>query len=169
VVSFDGGRIHAVEARSEDGDTPYIAPGFVDVHVHGGAGADFMDADPDAIRRVCRFHAAGGTTGLLATTAAAPTDQLLRALDTIAAVQREGTGGAAILGVHLEGPWFNPSKHGCHLLEHVRAPRPEDYLKIIDHLPGLVRWVTLAPEVDGALDLIAALKERGIVPRPSLC
>ena len=139
----------------------YVAPGFVDVHVHGGAGADFMDATPDAVRTVCRFHAAGGTTGLLATTAAAPTDELLRAMDVIADVQREGTGGAAILGVHLEGPYFAPTKHGCHLPRQVRIPRPEEYLRLLDAHPGLVRWVTLAPEIDGALELIAALRERG--------
>jgi N-acetylglucosamine-6-phosphate deacetylase len=141
----------------------YVAPGFVDVHVHGGAGADFMDATPEAVRTVCRFHASGGTTGLLATTAAAPIDQLLCALDAIAAVRSEGTGGAAILGVHLEGPYFAPTKHGCHLPGQVRFPRPDEYLRLLDAHPGLVRWVTLAPEIDGALDLIAALGERGIV------
>lgn len=141
----------------------YVVSGFIDVHVHGGAGADFMDADPEAVRTVCRFHATGGTTGLLATTAAASLHDLLRALDVIAAVRREGTGGAAILGVHLEGPYFAPSKHGCHLAGEVRTPRPEEYLRLLDTHPGLVRWVTLAPELDGALDLIAALRARGIV------
>jgi N-acetylglucosamine-6-phosphate deacetylase len=115
------------------------------------------------VRTVCRFHAAGGTTGLLATTAAAPTDDLLRALDVIADVQRQGTGGAAILGVHLEGPYFAPTKHGCHLPGQVRVPRPEEYFRLLDAHPGLVRWVTLAPEIDGALELIAALRERGVV------
>src|SRR5581483_2326699 len=127
------------------------------VHVHGGGGADFMDATPEAVRTVCRFHASGGTTGLLATTAAAPGDDLLRVLDVIAEVQRAGTGGAVILGVHLEGPYFAPSKHGCHLASEVRLPRPEEYLRLLDAHPGLVRWVTLAPEIDGALELMAAL------------
>jgi N-acetylglucosamine-6-phosphate deacetylase len=142
----------------------YVLPGFIDVHVHGGGGADFMDATPEAVRTVCRFHASGGTTGLLATTAAAPGDDLLRVLDVIAEVQRAGTGGAAILGVHLEGPYFAPSKHGCHLASEVRLPRPEEYLRLLDAHPGLVRWVTLAPEIDGALELMAALVERGMVP-----
>jgi N-acetylglucosamine-6-phosphate deacetylase len=162
-VSVDGGRIAAVEPDGHAPSGAYVVPGFVDVHVHGGAGADFMDGTPEAVRTVCRYHALGGTTGLLATTAAAPTDGLLRVLDVIAQVQREGTGGAAILGVHLEGPWFAPSKRGCHLAGEVRAPRPRDYERILDAHPGLVRWVTLAPEVDGALELIAALRERGAV------
>jgi N-acetylglucosamine-6-phosphate deacetylase len=152
-----------VDAETVDVHGAYVVPGFVDVHVHGGAGADFMDATPEAVRTICRFHAAGGTTGLLATTAAAPADDLLRALDVIADVQRHGTGGAAILGVHLEGPYFAPTKHGCHLPGQVRNPRPEEYLRLFDAHPGLVRWMTLAPEIDGALELIAALRERGIV------
>jgi N-acetylglucosamine-6-phosphate deacetylase len=123
-----------------------------------------MDRTPEAVRTICRFHASGGTTGLLATTAAAPVDELLHALEVIADVQRQGTGGAAILGVHLEGPYFASTKHGCHLPGEVRPPRPEEYERLLDTFPGLVRWVTLAPEVDGALELIAALRVRGIVP-----
>ncbi|HXI17180.1 MAG TPA: N-acetylglucosamine-6-phosphate deacetylase [Chloroflexota bacterium] len=163
IVRVDGVRVDSVESGPASEDR-YVAPGFIDVHVHGGGGADFMDGTPKAIRTICRYHAAGGTTGLLATTAAAPTDDLLRVLDVIAQVQREGTGGAAIFGVHLEGPWFAQGKHGCHLPAHVRPPRPQDFLRILDAHPGLVRWVTLAPEIEGALELIAALSERGIVP-----
>jgi N-acetylglucosamine-6-phosphate deacetylase len=171
-VVLDGGRIARLAPPDEplprgtaiiDAGGGYVAPGFIDVHVHGGGGADFMDATPEAVRTVCRFHASGGSTGLLATTAAAPTEALLAALQVIAGVQREGTGGAAILGVHLEGPYFAPTKHGCHLPDQVRAPRPEEYRRLLDACPGLVRWVTLAPEIDGALELIAALAERGIV------
>jgi N-acetylglucosamine-6-phosphate deacetylase len=173
VVLTEGGTIVAAGAADGvpvpagatviDAAGGYVAPGFIDVHVHGGAGADFMDATPDAVRTVCRFHASGGTTGLLATTAAAPLADLLRSLEAIAAVQREGTGGAAILGVHLEGPYFAPAKHGCHLPGEVRRPRAAEYLRLLDAHPGLVRWVTLAPELDGALELIAALRERDVV------
>jgi N-acetylglucosamine-6-phosphate deacetylase len=120
-----------------------------------------MDATPEAVRAICRYHAAGGTTGLLATTAAAPLDQLFAALGGAADARREGTGGAAVLGVHLEGPYFAPTKHGCHLAGQVRPPRPEEYLPLLDRYPGLVRWMTLAPEVPGALHLIAALRARG--------
>ena len=142
-----------------------VAPGFVDVHVHGGAGADFMDATPEAARAVCRFHAAGGTTTLLATTAAAPRDELLAAQAAVAAVMADpaGSGGAAIAGVHLEGPYFAPTKHGCHLPGQVRPPRPEEYLPLLEAYPGLVRWMTLAPELPGALDLIRALRRAGAV------
>src|SRR3954465_15942926 len=100
-VLLDDAAIVAVGERVEipagpeviDARGGYVAPGFLDVHVHGGAGADFLGATPAAVRTVCRFHASGGTTGLLATTAAAPTDELLRALDVIKDVQREVTAG----------------------------------------------------------------------------
>ena len=151
-------------ARTLDAAGGHVAPGFIDVHVHGGAGADFMDATPDAIRAVCRFHASGGTTGLLATTAAAPADELQHVLGAIAKAQCEPTGGAAILGVHMEGPYFAPSKCGCHLPDQVRAPESEEYLPLLDAHPGLVKWMTLAPEVPGAFDLIRALSARGAVP-----
>ncbi|HET7767787.1 MAG TPA: N-acetylglucosamine-6-phosphate deacetylase [Chloroflexota bacterium] len=151
-------------AQVIDARGAYLAPGFIDVHVHGGAGSDFMDATPEAIRTVCRFHAGGGTTGLLATTAAAPAGELRHVLGQIAAIQREPTGGAAILGVHMEGPYFAPSKCGCHLPDQVRNPRADEYEPLLDAHPGLVRWMTLAPEVQGGLDLIRALASRGAVP-----
>jgi N-acetylglucosamine-6-phosphate deacetylase len=154
----------AADTQVVDAHGGYVAPGFIDVHVHGGAGADFMDATPEAVHTVCRFHASGGTTGLLATTAAAPADELRRALDVVADVRQRGTGGAAILGVHLEGPYFALSKCGCHLPGEIRAPLPEEYLDLLDAHPGLVRWMTLAPEIEGAMELIAALRERGAVP-----
>ena len=122
-----------------------------------------MDATPEAVRTVCRYHATGGSTSLLATTASAPFENLIAALDVAARVKHEGSGGAAILGVHLEGPYFAPARHGCHLPGEVRPPRAEEYLPLLDAHPGLVRWMTLAPEVPGALELLAALRQRGVV------
>ncbi|HEX2035477.1 MAG TPA: N-acetylglucosamine-6-phosphate deacetylase [Chloroflexota bacterium] len=173
-ILIGGGRIVAVGAAHEvdvpaqaqrlDADGGYIVPGFIDVHVHGAAGADFMDATPEAIRTVCGFHASGGTTALLATTAAAPQEELVAVLDAIGAVRAAGTGGAALLGVHLEGPYFAPAKCGCHLPGEVRPPRAAEYEALLDRQPGLVRWMTLAPELPGALELIGALRRRGATP-----
>lgn len=137
VVLVDGGRVVAVdlEDQLEAGDRAaaidagggYVVPGFIDVHVHGGGGHDFMDATPEAVRTITRFHATGGTAGLLATTASASHEDLLRTIEVVqrCAASTASKNGAAILGIHLEGPYFALSKRGCHLAEHIRRPDPD--------------------------------------------
>src|SRR5438552_7520180 len=102
-----GDRIHAIGSSPPSGDTArelvdlqrgYLVPGYVDLHVHGGAGADFMDATPEAFRTVCRAHARHGTTSLLATTTVARHDQHLAFLDVCRRLQSEDSGGARVLG-----------------------------------------------------------------------
>lgn len=140
----------------------YVAPGFVDVHVHGGAGADFLDGTVDAVLTATEYHAAGGTTSLLATTGA---DSLTHLLETITAVEearyRKGN-GSRLLGVHLEGPYFNIEKKGCHRSDQIRNPNPAEYAHFLERA-GLVRWTTLAPELPGAEEAIRAFSERDIV------
>ena len=89
-----------------------LVPGFVDVHVHGGDGADFMDAHEEATMRILRFHASRGTTALAATTLSASRGDLQNAVETIARVSGEGSAGAEIVGVHLEGPFINAARAG---------------------------------------------------------
>src|SRR6476646_238673 len=105
----------------------YLAPGFLDLHVHGGDGADFMDGTPDAFRTVCRAHARHGTTALLATTTVARHEQHLAFLRTCRALKGQDTGGAVVLGAHFYGPYFAGPARGCHPGGPVRAPRPEEY------------------------------------------
>src|SRR6059058_966206 len=84
----------------------YLAPGYVDLHVHGGAGADFMDGTADAFRSACQAHARHGTTSLLPTSCAAPHEAILAFLDCCRRLKAEGTGGARVLGAHFYGPYF---------------------------------------------------------------
>src|SRR5438270_5602323 len=116
-VRVAGERIAAVGQTSEltqstepitDLHGGYLVPGFVDLHVHGGAGADFMDGTADAIRTVCQAHARHGTTSLLPTTTVARHEQHLAFLQVCRRLKREGTGGAGILGAHFYGPYFAP-------------------------------------------------------------
>lgn len=90
----------------------WIAPGFIDSHVHGGGGAQCNSSDVDEILAVARFHAAHGTTALLATTVAAPVEGLERALTAIARAAGNASPGAIILGAHLEGPFLSPTYPG---------------------------------------------------------
>jgi N-acetylglucosamine-6-phosphate deacetylase len=139
----------------------YLVPGFVDLHVHGGAGADFMDATPEAFRTICQAHARHGTTSLLPTTTVARLEQHHAFLDVCRRLKAEGTGGAAILGAHLYGPYFNPQACGCHPVAAVRAPQPEDYLPLLA-FADCIATATVAPELSGAEGFVRACRQRGI-------
>ena len=160
----DQGRIAAIEgtpvgARQvrQDG-APLLLPGFVDLHVHGGAGRDVMEGG-DAVLQVARQHAQHGTTALLATTMTAPFEDLQPALQAVGAVCRDRTPGAArILGVHLEGPYINPAKLGAQ--PDFARPVSLAELRQLEALAP-VRLITLAPEVPGNLDAIEALCAAG--------
>jgi N-acetylglucosamine-6-phosphate deacetylase len=167
-VRVTGGRIAAVEpgpvrpaAEVIDLAGGYLVPGFVDLHVHGGAGADFMDGTAEAFRAVCRAHARHGTTALLPTSTAARHDQLVRFLETCRRLKAEGSGGAAVLGAHLYGPYFAPEARGCHPAAPVRPPRPEDYLPLLDYADSICT-ATVAPELPGAEAFVRAGRARGV-------
>jgi N-acetylglucosamine-6-phosphate deacetylase len=159
-VEFDA-HIRSIQPLAATQGLPrrYILPGFVDLHVHGGGGADCMEGE-QAVRQMARFHAQHGTTALLATTVTAPLAELEAALRGIAAVvQHPLPGEARVWGVHLEGPFINPEKLGA------QPPYTiEPDLETMRHLLSLapIRVVTLAPELPGALELIAFLKAQGV-------
>jgi N-acetylglucosamine-6-phosphate deacetylase len=168
-VRVEGGRIAAVEpgtaaagaAEGIDLGGGYLGPGFVDLHVHGGAGADFMDGTAEAFRTVCRAHARHGTTALLPTSTAARHDQLVAFLAACRQLKAEGTGGAAVLGAHLYGPYFAPAARGCHPAAPVRPPRPDDFLPLLDYADCILT-ATVAPELPGAEAFVRACRERGV-------
>lgn len=155
-----GDRIEGVEARPVPSSAPMVFPGFIDLHVPGGGGADVMAGTADAVRTVARMHARHGTTSFLPATVTAPSEDLEAAARAIArvAAAREGQ-EARVLGAHLEGPCISPEKLGA------QPPyaRPADR-GLLDRLLELVevRVVTLAPEVDPGHRLIAHLAGRGV-------
>ena len=148
------------ECQSISANGLYVSPGFIDLHVHGGNGSDFMDATAEDIRKIIRYHTQGGTTGLLATTASESHLNIMDAIQTLD--QIHPITGAKLLGIHIEGPYFNYNKKGCHLASAIRDPKPEDYLPMLE-ATDLIRVMTLAPEINGANQLIAELSHRGIV------
>ena len=146
-----------------------LVPGFVDIHVHGGGGADFMDGSEDAIRIVCRTHARHGTTTLCPTTLTAPDDEISGFLDVVRRLVRTAGGdrpfqdGARIGGVHVEGPWLAPSQAGAQDRAYLRPPSPADLERLLGSCE-CVSIVTIAPELDGTCACAAWLAERGVVP-----
>ena len=150
-----------VEATVVDLQGGYLVPGYIDLHVHGGAGADFMDATPEAFRTICRAHARHGTTSLLPTTTVARHDQHLAVLGLCRRFQREGTGGARVLGTHFYGPYFGREACGCHPTAFVRPPRPEEYDQYLA-FADCIATATVAPELPGAEGFVRACRARGI-------
>ena len=146
-----------------DGRGCVLLPGFIDVHVHGGDGADAMDADPDGLRRMARFHARHGVTALLPTTWSAPPAALEAAVGAIAEAAGPVEGGATIVGAHLEGPWINPARAGAQDPSGIRPPDPAEARRLLDLRPGTVRLVALAPEMPGAEGVIGECRGRGVV------
>jgi N-acetylglucosamine-6-phosphate deacetylase len=146
-----------------DGRGCVLLPGFIDVHVHGGDGADAMDADPDGLRRMARFHATHGVTALLPTTWSAPPEELEAAVGAIAEVVGPVADGATVLGAHLEGPWNNPARAGAQDPAGIRLPDLAEARRLMDIRPGVVRLVALAPEVPGAHDVVRECVGRGVI------
>src|SRR5262245_54229276 len=144
-----------------DLDGGYLLPGFVDLHVHGGAGADFMDGTEDAFRTVLAAHARHGTTSCTPTTTVARHDQHLRFLEIVRRLREEQAGGARVLGAHIYGPYFAADARGCHPAATVRPPTPADYEPFLA-LAADIRTATVAPELPGAEDFVRACRAKGV-------
>ena len=149
-------------ARIVDVKGAYISPGFIDLHLHGAWGGDVMAAEEAQLERMAEGLARGGVTSFLPTTLSGPLAEIQRAVDCISRVMARGTRGARILGVHLEGPYFNQAQRGAQNPEYIIEPRPEDYLPLLERYPCIVR-VSAAPEIPGGLALGRELRRRGIV------
>jgi N-acetylglucosamine-6-phosphate deacetylase len=143
-----------------DADGLTALPGFIDLHVHGGDGADCMDGITDALDHMARFFARHGVTGFLPTTWTAPAGAIRRALATIAAHQGPRPDGATILGAHLEGPYLNPARAGAQDPNQIRRAARQEALAFLEY--GVVRLVALAPEYDENRWLIEECARRGI-------
>ncbi len=169
-VSFEDGVITGVydAARAPlpgetvvDAEGLYVSPGFVDVHVHGGGGFDFMCGNEQNVRGACATHLGHGTTTIVPTLSTASRDTFRAAMRAVASVMQNPRGGPHIPGIHLEGPYFADSMRGAQAPEFLRNPNPDEYLAILDEFPCVLRWAA-APELPGALEMADALKARGV-------
>lgn len=144
-----------------------VLPGFLDVHIHGGGGADTMDATPDALRAVCRTHARAGTTGLLATTMTQSREKITAALANARAAYEAGPAfcpnGARVLGIHLEGPYISPKRAGAQPKEFIRPFDAIEFAGWLDAAGDAMKLLTCAPEEPGGHELIRTARARGIV------
>ena len=151
-----------VEAEAIDASGRIVCPGFIDCHIHGGGGAAFTDG-PGVIRTLVKRLASHGTTACLASLTGAPNlDELLAQIAAIAALRRQGPPGSQIAGIHLEGPFMSPRKPGANVVANLRRPSVVELRRMFDASEGSLRVVTVAPELDGARDLIRELVRLGI-------
>lgn len=169
-VLIDDGRIVGVEAAEVDfadailidAGGQYISPGFIDIHVHGGGGYDFMDGTTEAFLQVANLHAKHGTTAMLPTTLTSEREDLLATLDAYDAANRINISGAAFIGMHLEGPYFAMSQRGAQDPKYIRNPDPAEYKEILEKYPSVKRW-SAAPELTGAIEFGKYLRSKNVL------
>lgn len=150
------GPMSAYEAGEEtliDAKGQFVSPGFIDIHIHGFAGADSMDGEAKALHTIASAVRRNGVTGFLATTMTMPKEAIIKALDTVKAFSA-AAGEAKILGVHLEGPFIHPEKKGAQNEAYIQNPT-YDWLK---PYMDVIRVITLAPDTEGAFDFIDQMK-----------
>lgn len=147
-----------------------IAPGYLDLHIHGSAGSDIMDDTPDALPAVERLLVQHGVTSYYPTTVTAPMDTTLRALDRLASAIEKHSGGdanvkgrACPLGIHLEGPFLSHTRRGVHPPADLMPPKIETFERFWQASRGHIRMMTIAPELEGAAELIAPASQRGVL------
>lgn len=136
-----------------------IVPGFVDTHLHGGAGANFTAGDTQQTATAAALHRRHGTTTLVASLVTAGPEELLRQVSALAADVRAGV----LAGIHLEGPWLSEQRCGAHEPALMRDPDPAEIDSVLAAGAGAVRMVTLAPERAGALAAVEQLTAAGVV------
>jgi N-acetylglucosamine-6-phosphate deacetylase len=157
------GKISEIRAGRPTPDTldlrgNYLAPGFIDLHVHGAMGRDTMEASEEAFREVCAYHASGGTTSLLLTTTTAPMAGITAVLKTARACRLSMP---QIAGIHLEGPFISAQRAGAQRKEFIRDPDPSSLDELLESA-DVIKRITLAPELPGALEAIDRLRAREI-------
>jgi len=172
VVFCKDGLIQGVFAGDEVGAIPrntsvdlrdmMICPGLIDIHLHGALGIDFLDAGPDDYDRILRFHLARGTTTLVPTLMTAPLEAMGDAARRIVDWQASDSACGMIRGIHLEGPFLSPEKAGAHRREDLLPPDTDDLAYLIEASRGNIAILTMAPELEGAPEVIRFAREQGI-------
>ncbi len=164
VIEYVGaGPVEPEYCEKMDAKGNYISPGFIDIHLHGGGGHDFMDGTVEAYLGAAEAHAKFGTTSIVPTSLTSTNEELKNTFEVFKKARGKNVNGANLLGLHLEGPYFSMAQKGAQDPRYIRNPRPEEYMEILSWSDDIIRW-SAAPELDGAMDFARALRKRGILP-----
>lgn len=156
------GTLITSDALEIDARGKFIAPGFIDIHIHGGGGHDFMDGSEDAFLKIAGTHVKYGTTAMLPTTLTSEKEGLLETLTIYERAHKNNIHGSGFLGMHLEGPYFAMSQRGAQDPRYIRDPDPQEYKEVIAHSSSIRRW-SAAPELRGAIEFARYLRQHGIL------
>ena len=150
------------DAEEIDASGLYVSPGFIDIHVHGGGGFDFMDGTEKAFLEIAAIHARYGTTAMLPTTLTSSQEELFHTIKIYEAADKKNTQGAQFLGIHLEGPYLSINQCGAQDPKYIRNPIPAEYEAVLASTTFIRRW-SAAPELDGAIDFGRYLTGKGVL------
>lgn len=162
VLAVQDGNPDFPEAHEIDAKGHYVAPGFIDLHVHGGGGHDFMDNTVEAFLGIAETHARYGTTAMCPTTLTSEKEDLLETLRVYEEAVPLNKKGAQFIGMHLEGPYFALSQRGAQDPRYIRNPDPKEYKEILSATSVVKRW-SAAPELEGAIEFGRYLKTKGVL------
>ncbi len=162
IESVGNKNIEVESAIEIDAAGLYLSPGFIDLHIHGGGGADFMDGTEEAFLTIAKTHARYGTTAMYPTTLTSEKRDLLETLEAFERADTKNTNGAQLMGMHLEGPYFAMNQRGAQDPRYIRNPDPAEYKAIIEASSSIKRWSS-APELEGAVAMGRFLRSRGIL------
>ncbi len=173
VIILEDGRIKAVCKKDETGSSlpgneidlsgMLILPGLIDIHLHGALGVDFLDAGEDDLNGILNHHLTKGTTALLPTLMCSSLEKMIKAVKGISLWRTKKDIADRIIGIHLEGPFINKEQNGIHDKECILSPDKDILLRLIHASRGLIRILTIAPELAGSYELTDIAKKHGII------
>jgi N-acetylglucosamine-6-phosphate deacetylase len=162
VIALSDENIDAPGAVEIDARGNYVSPGFIDIHVHGGGGHDFMDNTVEAFLGIANLHARHGTTAMLPTTLTSSKEELLETLRVYELADKKNTRGSQFIGMHLEGPYFSLAQCGAQDPRYIRDPYPQEYMEILAGTSVIKRW-SAAPELKGAIEFGKYVTSKGVL------
>lgn len=162
IIALEQGNLDFPDALEIDAGGNYVSPGFIDLHIHGGGGHDFMDNTVEAFLGIAEAHAHYGTTAMCPTTLTSEKEDLLETLRIYKQADKQNDKGAQFIGMHLEGPYFALSQRGAQDPRYIRDPDPAEYQEILASSNIIKRW-SAAPELKGAIEFGRYLKSKGVL------
>src|SRR5215467_509815 len=163
ITAISKNNIDVDDAEEIDAKGKYVSPGFIDIHIHGGGGHDFMDGTETAFLHIANTHVRYGTTSMLPTTLTSSREDMARILSVYDNANKNNQNGAQFLGMHLEGPYFSMNQRGAQDPKYIRDPDPDEYIDLLSRFPYIKRW-SAAPELNGAVEFGRYLKSKNVLP-----